>query len=389
MLRLLEGHQAAQVAEFGVVEIGLAEPALHADRDRPPFLGGAVRGGQCLGARGQLVEGGPLDPLARLDHDDGRLGAGGDRLRQRTEQVALAARAAGLRRRTHHHEVGLLGLTQDGVPDVRCLAQDRLTPTVEVLLDEGCQRPLRLGPDGQRDPRRHEVEDDDRRVVMTGDGVGVVERQLGMRAAAHRDQHPPDLPGAALLDDGDVARRVADDLVDRRREDGRRGAVPAGRGLAAPAEDDQVGLLLGGGLDDPFRGMPADPHDRVDRRSVWHVVEHPLEQPPGVARAGRALGQGHPLGHLHDAQGGQLAGALVEHGGAQPDQLLGGHRVGDRDEDPGRQRRSCRHDPASFQRLTRYGLSSSNSRAWRSTRSSAWSVVTWRFSMMKLATRPK
>ena len=41
------------------------------------------------------------------------------------------------------------------------------------------------------------------------------------------------------------------------------------------------------------------------------------------------------------------------------------------------------------QRSTRYGFSSSNWRAWRSTRSSAWSVVTSRFSMTKLPTRPK
>ena len=48
------------------------------------------------------------------------------------------------------------------------------------------------------------------------------------------------------------------------------------------------------------------------------------------------------------------------------------------------QRRMRCHRGASFQRWTRYGLSSSNSRACRSTRSSAWSVETERFSMMKL-----
>ena len=79
-------------------------------------------------------------------------------------------------------------------------------------------------------------------------------------------------------------------------------AVAAGRGLAAPAEDDEVGFLLGRRLDDALGGVPADAHDRVDRRPVRGVVEDALEEPPGVARSGRALGQRHPLGHLDDPQ---------------------------------------------------------------------------------------
>ena len=158
-------------------------------------------------------------------------------------------------------------------------------------------------------PGRDEVEDDDRRVVVAGDRVGVAQGELGVRAAADRDEDPPDLLRAALLDDRDVARRVADDLVDGRRED-RRAALPsrAGRRLAAPAEDDQVGLLLGGRLDDPLGGVPADPDDRVDRRPVGREVEDALEQPPGLAGAGRALGERHALGHLDDPERRQLAG---------------------------------------------------------------------------------
>ena len=105
-----------------------------------------------------------------------------------------------------------------------------------------------------------------------------------------------------------------------------------------------------------------------------------------MAGPGRALRERHALGDLDDAQGAQLAGPRLEQGGADPDELAGGARVGDRDEDPDRQRGAVH--PA-FQRSTRYGLSSSNSRAWRSTRSSASSVVMSRFSITKLATRPK
>ncbi len=121
------------------------------------------------------------------------------------------------------------------------------------------------------------------------------------------------------------------------------------------------------------------------------VVEHLLEEAAGVPRAGRALGQRHALGDLDDAERRQLAGPRIEHRGTEPDQLLGRARVGDRDQDPRGERRLGTHAGTStaFQRWTRYGLSSSNSRAWRSTRSSACSVVMCRFSITNEPTRPK
>ena len=264
-----------------------------------------------------------------------------------------------------------------------------------MLLEEGRQGMLGLGADGHRDAGRHEVEHDDRRVVVPGDGVGEAQGEFRVRAAADGHEDPLDGPRAALLDDRDIGRRLAHDLVDGRREHGRAGLVATGR-LAAPAEDDEIRFLLGGGLDDALGRVPADPDQRVDRRPVRGVVEDPLEQATSVTGPCRALGQGHPLGHLDDAQRRQLAGPRIEDGGADPDQFLGRRRVGDRDEDARRERRLGLHatPPAtpvadSFHRATRYGFSSSNSRAWRSTRSSAWAVVTSRFSTTKLPTRPK
>ena len=95
LLLLLERHQPPQVGELGVVEVRFAEPALDPDRDGARLLGCPVRGGQRLGPGGQLVERRALDRLAGLDDHDRRLGTGRDRLRQRTEQVALPVRAAG------------------------------------------------------------------------------------------------------------------------------------------------------------------------------------------------------------------------------------------------------------------------------------------------------
>src|SRR4051812_12898758 len=162
----------------------------------------------------------------------------------------------------------------------------------------------------------------------------------------------------------------------------------------------------------------------MDRRAVGGEVEDALEKTAGVTRARGAFAQRHALGHLDDPERGQLAGPRIEERGAEPDQLLRGGRVCDRDEDAGRERAARRarggahrwgpaaerpdvdagREPLPFevdaaawalavgavpaasacsQRSTRYGFSSSNSRAWRSTRSSAWSVVWWRFSITK------
>ena len=124
-----------------------------------------------------------------------------------------------------------------------------------------------------------------------------------MGAAADRHEDPLDVQRSASLHDGDVARGLADDLVDGRGED--RGAVRAAvvtrRRLPAPAEDDEIRLLLGRRLDDPLGGVRADAHDRVDRRPVGGEPG-PSGAGPGMPRARRSLGQGHPLGHFHDAE---------------------------------------------------------------------------------------
>ena len=114
--------------------------------------------------------------------------------------------------------------------------------------------------------------------------------------------------------------------------------IPVGRGLAAPAEDHEVGFLLGRRLHDPRGRVPPDAHQRVDGGPLGHVVHDLLEEAARLAGPRGALGEGHALRHLHDAEGGELPGPWLQQGRADPDQLLGGERVGDRDEDPGRQR---------------------------------------------------
>ena len=95
--------------------------------------------------------------------------------------------------------------------------------------------------------------------------------------------------------------------------------VPVGARLAAPAEDHQVGFLLGGRLDDARGRVAADPHQRVDHGALGRVVEDLLQQPARLPGARRALGQRHALGHLDDAERGQLAGPRLHQRGADPD----------------------------------------------------------------------
>ena len=61
------------------------------------------------------------------------------------------------------------------------------------------------------------------------------------------------------------------------------GPVTARRRLPAPTEDDEIRLLLRRRLDDALRGVPPDPHDRVQGRPLGCEVEDALEESPGVA----------------------------------------------------------------------------------------------------------
>ena len=225
--------------------------------------------------------------------------------------------------------------------------------------------------------------------VAVRQGVGETQGQFRVRAAPDRHEDSPDLGRAALLDDGDVAGRVADDLVDRRREDGGLGSGPGVRRSAGPAEHDQVRVQLRRRFDDAFRGSPPDPNDGVDRHALRRVVEDLLQQPSGLAGPCRAVAQRRSLGNLDDAEDIQHARPAVHQRRADADQFLGGERVGDGNEildgsgvrvigpprrpfgpvgpRPGGRRGSRPAAPPRAACSTRYGLRSSNSRACRST----------------------
>jgi hypothetical protein len=214
-----------------------------------------------------------------------------------------------------------------------------------VLLEERGEGVLGLGADAGRDAGRDHVEDDDPRVVAPGKCVGELQGELGVGAATDRDEDPLDLVEGALLDDRDVARRVADDRINRGREDGAvRGAATAG--APAPAEDEQVGVHLVRRLDDPLCRPAPDPDQRPDPCSLRGVVEDLLEQAPRLPRQRRAVRERNVLGDLHDAENGQLAGPRIHDLRTDPHEVFGRGRVGDGDEDPGGERRPRAHAPA-------------------------------------------
>jgi hypothetical protein len=111
-----------------------------------------------------------------------------------------------------------------------------------VAPHERRQRPFGARPVVGRQVWRHDMEDRDLGRERAPQRPGEAERQLGMRTAPDGHEHAGHVADAPLLDHRDVARRVAHDLVDRGAEDRRAGRP------AAPAEDDQVGVFLGGGL---------------------------------------------------------------------------------------------------------------------------------------------
>ena len=213
------------------------------------------------------------------------------------------------------------------LPDARRLAdQARGASRSGVLADERVHGGLLALDRPLADPLRHDVEHDDLRAEALRQVAADPHRQLGVGAASDRDEDRLHLVEPALLDDGDVARRLAHDRVDRRREDrarprpltghrhlGRLGLGPGrlrrGR-RSAPAEDDEVRALLPDRLDDAIGCMTADADQRPQLDTLLVAdVEHALEQPPRGPGLGGALGQAHALRHLDDSERGDLGAA--------------------------------------------------------------------------------
>ena len=260
------------------------------------------------------------------------------------------------------------------------------------------------------DPGGDHVHDRHLRVKTVREVAGHAKRQLRVRAPSHRHQDRADLFETALLDHGDVAWGLANDSINGRRED--RGHLPIAvdggaelctrggrrvcaesrsRRRTAPAEDEQVCPLLGDRLDDPFRRSPADADHGPDLDALLVAEgEDALEQPAGIARRGGTLGERVGLRYLDDAQRGHLCLARGANTGANAHQVASGAGVGKGQEDPVRRPASGGHQSTdACQRVTRYGLSCSNSTAWASIARSACSVVSSSVSLMNPAVRPK
>ena len=216
------------------------------------------------------------------------------------QEAAVRRRIRRLGRCAHHHQVVVRRLADDGrrgpmspragSPRTRRVPPCSRTKSVERLL-LALQRAL-------ADPLRHDVQHHHLRPEALAQVAGQAHRQLGVRPAADRHQDRAHVVEAALLDDRDVARRLAHHRVDRRGED-RRPVAPrtrapprpcaaaAGRRRAAPAEDDEVGAFLADRLDHAVGGPPADADHGPDLDALLVAeVEHALQQAARGARLG-------------------------------------------------------------------------------------------------------
>ena len=200
-----------------MVEVGLGEPAVDPGRDGARLLGGAVGRGERLGPLGQLLERLAADRLAGLDDDDRGLAPAGRSPRAaRRTATCPARRAAPTRPSRRGPRAPPRAGSRSGRWRSRAgSARERAVTCWRANAASACSawaRTASVTPAGTR------CITDDGRVVAVGERVGEPQRELGVGAAADRDEDPPDVARAALLDDRDVARRLAHDLVDRRRD---------------------------------------------------------------------------------------------------------------------------------------------------------------------------
>ena len=300
--------------ELGIVERGLAEPAIDLGRQAAQGLGGFLGRLEGVVLLGALDEGGAGGHVAGLDHDDRGRSLLGHVLHELAEEGRTRA-VDGRGRGAHDHDLGISGFAQDGRGDVLTLDHPGNGDIAGVTLDEEAEVALGLGLDARIDAGRDHVQHFELGSEAALQSRGVGQRQLGMRAAADRSQDAADLADAALLDDRDVAGSLADDLVDGGAEDrlevfllGHAASSTVG---TTPAEEDEVGLFLCGQLDDALVGATADAHDGAQLDAFGHELEHTLQQAPGLARTGGAVGELYALGHLHDRERGDGA-ALLE-----------------------------------------------------------------------------
>ena len=218
-LLLLELDEPAEVGELGVVVVRLGEPAVDAGGRR---CGPARRRGRRPRA----------SPPARRAARSVSGSVCSRVLTTMTVGRACCATVSGSTPNSAPVVAAVAGATAAApmttswaVSASRMIAQRRRRPRRaavaparrHALPHERRQRALGLRADDAGDVRRNDVHHVDAGVEVAPQRGREAQRQLGVRAAAHRRQDALARPDAALLDDRDVARRLAHDLVDGRR----------------------------------------------------------------------------------------------------------------------------------------------------------------------------
>ena len=110
--------------------------------------------------------------------------------------------------------------------------------------------------------------------------------EVGVATAADRNEHAP-RARERTLHHGDVARRIAQDVLDRRSQE-----IPA---RPPPREQEQIGALGRDGLLDRLPALPRDGHERT---RAYVGGRELVQRAPETARLGLHRGERVALGHL-------------------------------------------------------------------------------------------
>ena len=152
------------------------------------------------------------------------------------------------------------------------------------LTDELVQRRVRAA---RRAVAGNDVQERDRPLARAGERHAELRRELRVATAAdgHEDATGP---GCRPLHDRQIARRVAEDLLHRAAE-----VIPAG---PAPAQQQDVGVLVADGLDHRGPPLSRDGDDRADHERSGEGEQ--LASPRARLRLRRR--EGVALRHLDD-----------------------------------------------------------------------------------------
>jgi len=164
-------------------------------------------------------------------------------------------------------EIVLLGVLENCPSDIT-IRKDYRLDLESGSLERGLSVPnerLRIVPVSGRDVQYRQI-----RPVFAGERPGELFRVRRVRTAVGRNEDRPRFDRTDGFRHHDVARRVLDDVVDRRSEH----CASDGLSSSAPTENDRFAVVLSREIDDTATGRPTD----GDASVCWDVIRNVLHR---------------------------------------------------------------------------------------------------------------